>query len=266
MSKIQNTFLRWIREPLVVYFAVGAGTFALTRAWDQDMEAPIVVEKAIQAEIVAQYRERHGELPDREDLARAEQEWRREEALYREGLLRQLDKDDPIVRGRVIARLLDIERRLLPPLAAPTEAELKTWLGKHKGDYEMPTAYDYEMVELSPEVDATQFRVDELIGDVEGRAGPPRKMQRAQGQETIAAAHGSEFARRLTQFEVGRWILFQDGARTFFVRVERKRGGLPPWDQLRPRLEADFNEDRVQRLMAEREASIVKKYLVDVGE
>lgn len=266
MGALGESLLRWIKEPLVVYFAVGAGIFALTSVGGQGEEEPLVVDKAIQGEIVAQYRERHGRLPDPEERAQAEQEWRRDEALYREGLRRQLDKDDPIIRGRVIARLRDIERRLLPPLAAPQETELRTWLAQHTGDYETPVTYDYEMVELPPETDAPQTELEELLRELGQKAGSPQRMQRAQGEEKIAAAHGPEFAQRLAQLEVGKWILFQSDGRSIFVRVERKRGGLPAWEQLRPRLEADFKEDRVQRLMAEREAHILQKYLAGENE
>ncbi len=104
------------REPLVHFVALGALVFGVTwRAEAPDVRVTDAAVTTLERDLVA----RLGRALTPEERASVEAQALDDEALYREALALGLDRDDPVIRRRLIekARLL-----LTPPPRAPSES------------------------------------------------------------------------------------------------------------------------------------------------
>lgn len=73
-----------------------------------------------------------------EDLDRIVQEYIREEVLYREALALGLDRDDFIMRQRMVQKMEFISRDLSAETIEVTEADVRTYYEEHRDDYFEP--------------------------------------------------------------------------------------------------------------------------------
>ena len=95
--------MRLLREPLLHFFFLGAGIFALHAFLGSEtprQEAVVVTHGRI-AGLVADFTALHGRPPDaaeRDGIIRA---WVREEILFREALSLGLDREDAVIRDRL---------------------------------------------------------------------------------------------------------------------------------------------------------------------
>src|SRR5690606_34234798 len=69
------------------------------------------------------------------------------ELLYREGLALGLDRDDPVVRQRVIQKMEFVGTNLELP-QEPDEATLRAFMAEHAERYAGPPRYDVVLVTL----------------------------------------------------------------------------------------------------------------------
>jgi hypothetical protein len=72
-----------------------------------------------------------------------------EEILYREGLARGLDRDDRVVRRRVIDRMTELARPRIPD-HEPTEAELASWFSRYRHRFVRPATVSVEQIFFDP--------------------------------------------------------------------------------------------------------------------
>src|ERR1700741_2777765 len=118
---------RLLREPLVHFFAAGALLFALAehhRA-QSDIYRIVVTPQRVR-EISDNYKAEYGAPPPAATLARLIDQDVDEEVLYREGELRGLDRDDEIVRRRIVQKMRFLEQDLTAP-REPTEAQIEAY-------------------------------------------------------------------------------------------------------------------------------------------
>lgn len=108
----------------------------------------IVVGAHVDSESVEAFEESRGREPTRAERADLHRTWLDDEMLYREGLAMQLDKDDDIVRARVIARTLSVmeAKARLPPLS---EQHLRDWFESQRARYDEPARYDFQEAPIS---------------------------------------------------------------------------------------------------------------------
>jgi hypothetical protein len=99
--------MKWLREPLVHFLALGAGLFLLfALLGDSSGRDDRVVVSAAQVELLAQGFARTWQRPPTpEELSGLVEEYVREEIYYREALTMGLDRDDTIVRRRMQQKL-----------------------------------------------------------------------------------------------------------------------------------------------------------------
>ncbi|HEY8377722.1 MAG TPA: hypothetical protein VIK91_14600, partial [Nannocystis sp.] len=96
---------RLFREPLVPFVLVGLGLFVLHRLVAPDPDAPLRVDEARVEAARAGLTARLGRPPERAELAAALRDALDDERLVREARRLGLDRDDPIVRRRLIQKL-----------------------------------------------------------------------------------------------------------------------------------------------------------------
>jgi hypothetical protein len=246
-----------------VYFVLaGALIFLVDRALHRD-EAVIRVTPAVREELGRSLAGRLGHAPDPDEMAAEVERWIQEEALYREGLKMGLAVDDPVVRSRVAAKLMEIakERDVFAP---PTDAELHEFFERNKGRFASAARFDLEQVFIAqtraPGQDASaprdaRERAEEVLAKLRAGATPdglgdwfPRGT-RFSGESIgeIAQLLGDDAAREVPAYPVGQWNLVQ-GPRGFHaVRVTHADRDDPDFDKLRPAVALALDAERRDR-------------------
>ena len=247
---------RYVREPLLHFFLIGALLFA-TYSWLQrDLLTPteIVVSRGQLQSLQMQFERVWQRQPTQDELDGLIDNWVREEIFYREGIAMALDRDDPIVRRRVAQKLEFIIDSAAPTL--PSDAELQAWLDAHPDEYQIEPTYSLRQVFFDPgrhgsELDAVvaAARRDLESGRlVEGDTTLLPAAMSATRSVEVASVFGQEFAERLNTVTVGDWHgpMCSDFGVHLVELVERRSGGRATLDEVRAKLERDLLHSRTE--------------------
>jgi peptidyl-prolyl cis-trans isomerase C len=131
---------QFIAEPLVQFLALGAVIFAFTQLANRSGEeaaGAIVVDDARIARLSELYQAQMGAPPTADQLAHLVESFIREEVLYREARKLGLDRDDEIVRRRLVQKIEFLSSDLAA-IAEPSDAELRSYYQKHSEKFVMP--------------------------------------------------------------------------------------------------------------------------------
>ncbi len=218
---------RVAREPLVHFLVLGAALFALDAfvSGGED-EHTITITPALRRDVSAQW-ERVRAPTD--DPGAAMDNWLETEVLYREGLARGFDDDDPIVRNRIAAKMHAVleAQAIVPP---PSDAELRAWYRAHADRFAEHARVGFTQVFVQGDDDAAEARARELLAQLEAGASPARlgdtfsggRRYRGRTIASLADAFGEQFASGLDRAPVGRWTLRRSRHGYHLVRVEER--------------------------------------------
>src|SRR5690606_857473 len=99
--------------------------------------------------------------------------WVETEILYREGLARGFDADDPVVRDRIAAKMREILEA--QAIAAPPSREvLRAWYERNAERYVEHARIGFTHVFVDGTDEAAEARARELLDVVRGGASPAR--------------------------------------------------------------------------------------------
>lgn len=142
---------RLLREPLLHFALLGAAIFVLgdMRTRDDDRYR-IVMDDARIAALARTYAQQFGAPPSPVLLHTLVANDIDQEILYREGLAMGLDRDDEVIRRRVVQKVQFLEQGLAPP-AASSEAALRAFYDAHPALYTAPARVSFSHVYFSPD-------------------------------------------------------------------------------------------------------------------
>ncbi|HEY8946828.1 MAG TPA: peptidylprolyl isomerase [Polyangiaceae bacterium] len=256
----RRIWARWVREPLVHFLLLGALLFA-AQAWRERTAAThgrtILLTKATKVDLAREFEARAGRPPTAAELSAAIEGFRREEALYQEGLRQRLDRNDPQVRERVVTKLLELQRGLFVP-PQPTARQLDEFLERHRARYEVPERYDFEHVFVARASRDAKGRAQALLDELR-RGGPARDLGdpfasgrefAAQTPERLSRVFGAEFAAALPRLIPGTWTLVESQHGVHLVKLRLAEGGLPARETLGPRLIEDYQRAAEEAALA----------------
>ncbi len=140
-----------VREPLVHFAALGAAIFLAYRvvAPASTNDAEIVVTADRIDSLGAQFSGMHNGRPASDaELRGLIETYIRDEMLYRDGIALGLDRDDPVVRNRIIQKA-DILRGDAFSVE-PSDADLQAYLDAHRREFDIPGRLSFEQVYFDP--------------------------------------------------------------------------------------------------------------------
>ncbi len=142
---------RVLQEPLLHFLLLGAMIFVIAdwRGGGDDQHR-IVVDRARVAKLAQTYAQQFGGPPSPATLRRLVDNDVDEEVLYREGLAMHLDRDDEVIRRRIVQKVQFLEQDLNPP-AAPSDAALRAFYDSHHARYIAPPRIAFTHVYFSPD-------------------------------------------------------------------------------------------------------------------
>ncbi len=221
-----------LREPLLHFLLLGAILFGLDALLSKHPPSgakEIVVRGAVRAELAAQLERDRGAPPAPAELERAVHGWVDDEILYREGVARGFDRNDPALRSRIARKMLGVlsSQAIIPE---PTEAELAAWFRDNTERYADVARLDFTHVFLAGEDAAALRRADAILAQLRGGASPNGlgdrfsggRRYRGRALADLGLTFGEEFVRGLDEQPIGEWTLRRSRFGLHLVRVDRR--------------------------------------------
>ncbi len=249
---VRGVLRRVLSEPLAHFAGLGL-LFFVVHAALRGRGEPLVVDAARASRTGSELARRHGRAATPVEIAAALQVELDEERLYREGLALGLDRDDPIVRRRLIQKLRFVHEDLAEQ-GEPDDAALLAVRDAAPARYTAPARFALTQVfvarERHPDPEAVARGLQErlLAGEDPTGLGDLCVLGQRFGARTAAAYAGSfgeAFAAALLDMTPGTWSLAASSLGWHVVRVDAVRAPeLPELAALRPRLRSDWEAAR----------------------
>lgn len=264
-----------IREPLVQFLLLGLALFMLFNAVSGARGGAgrrIVVNDATVAEIVQRYQSVWQRAPTAEELQGLIETYVREELLFREGVERGLDRDDPVIRRRVLQKI-EVITEESSSRQAPTDAELEAYLAAHADRYGRQTVIGFDQVFFDPvrHAAAIEAHVDSALGRLRAGANPDgigdsSSLARSDAADvaSLASNYGQDFAASLAVLPLGVWSgPVGSGYGIHLVRVNtRTAGRASTLAEVRGAVERDWEHEHRERANADYLSKLRQKYTV----
>lgn len=214
-------------DPLWKFLLAGAAIYAADQWWasredagrtGEDIDSRIVIPASVVSALRAGLRKESGGAPTKRQERAAIDDIVRQEAMFREARRMGLDKNDIIIRRRLVQKT-EFLAEGLAQIEEPSDADLEAWLRSHEDGYRRPASVSFEHVYFSRDrrgehtgEDAARAlrRLGSSTG--RGRAAPSggdlfliEVGQRLVTHDQIARTFGPEFAAGVLALAPGRW-------------------------------------------------------------
>jgi hypothetical protein len=250
--------MRFLKDPLVHFLLIGASLFALS-AWRGEWIRGGRERIVIGADQVTQVRDAaellRGHAPSDAEVAELLEPTIRDEVLYREALALKLDAHDDEVRRRLVDKMSYLTQDTADP--APTsDAELRALYDGSPARFATPELATFEQVFFSPGERGDSLEADAAAGIAALRSGrepaevgdhtPLRASYESAPREQVAVLFGAALAQAVFTLPPGDWAgPFKSDFGLHAVRVRaRTERRLPPFDEIRDQVAAEFAADR----------------------
>lgn len=138
-----------MREPLLHFLVLGAVIFAAAQYEGAATHRnEVVIDPARVAQITRTYRQLYGFDPSPVTLRSLISSYIDEEIFYREGVALGLDKDDEVVRRRVVQKMQFVADNLRTP-ADPPEADQRAFYRTHQAQFSTPATVSFSHIFFS---------------------------------------------------------------------------------------------------------------------
>lgn len=269
---------RIIREPLV-HFVLLAGLIFLAHAWfserSQSAANTIVVSQADLERLAELYAVEAGSLPGERDMRGMLVDHVEQQALAREARKLGMAEDDTVIERR-LAQKMRFMLSDLDEIEPPSDEVLETWLSDHEDRFAEPARWSFQHVFFT---DAEAPEIAEALNTLNSEEeadwrslGEPFILQREYSElpaREITRLFGSGFTRAIQALEAGdAWQgPVQSALGTHLVRVRKQTDAyLPPLEDIRPAVEADWRNERQRERTAQEIQSIVDQYDVVMAD
>jgi peptidyl-prolyl cis-trans isomerase C len=210
------------RDPLVHFLVIGCALFGAYLLLEDDRGEPPPTEIRLTLDDLSQlltgFEAQWGRQPTQEEFNALVEDLIRQDVLYREALALGLDKDDTIVKRRMVQKM----QFLAEDLAAahePTGDELRDWFAQNSDLFVLPPRLSFRHLYFSPDKRGEHAREDAaaalevLEGEpqtaaAESSLGDAFMFQdyyRERTSQTIARDFGPEFAEAVMSLTPGSW-------------------------------------------------------------
>ena len=215
-----------------------------------------------------------------EDRQRLVDDYAREEALFREAMELNLDKNDQIIRRRLIQKIDYLAQGFYDEAEAITEDDLRNYYAEHRDEYKKPASATFTHVFVSSErhgVDQAQAIAAKLQQTLNSEAVPfenaPRYGERFlynrnyvnRDDDEIGSHFGDEFEQQLFAFETGeQW---QGPVQSTYgwhlvLLVKNTPAYIPPLEEIAANVFADAQRQQQQQVKRQAIDKLMAKYQI----
>jgi peptidyl-prolyl cis-trans isomerase C len=276
---------RLFREPLFHFLVTGAVLLGVVTLFERLTNAHNSAYRIqVSAPEIQRLREvwirQWGRAPDSRQMQNLIDDYVREEVMYREALASGLDKDDTIVRRRLVEKMEFLSQELAS--TPPSEKALQEYFEGNREKFQVPAEIAFSHIYFSSskrsstaEGDASRALArlsSERISTAQfSSIGDPFMLQNEyplQTQQQIKELFGDEFAGKLFQLEPGAWAgPLRSGYGFHLVRILQKLPSrVPELAEVRGQVLTDFKNRRLQTASEAFYSQLRRRYEVGVDK
>lgn len=194
-----------LRQPLFWFAIAGACLFLIDALFVSDRNE-IYVSAAQQQRLATLWQTQTGLTASEEELDSLVRNWIREEILYQEALRLGLDRQDSIIRRRLVQKLGFIAES--ESSAAPEVGVLQTFYQQNIDAYTLPLRYSLRQLYFQTEDDARQALAALELGTNASTLGESSMLNAQYAYRSaldLNATFGNGFSDRIAQLPVQSW-------------------------------------------------------------
>lgn len=195
-----------MREPLLWFLVVGVLLFSADNYFNQDRDT-IIVDAGIRDHLANLWQSQAGKSVSQQELDSLVQGWIKEEVFYREAIALGLDRDDSIIRRRLVQKLMFI----IDDVDADPEhqAELEAFYRANISAYTLPERYSFSQIYFK-NADSAKVIITRLEGGENWRDLADASMLNdsyvSRSKKELAANFGAAFIPRLDDLVLSEWV------------------------------------------------------------
>jgi parvulin-like peptidyl-prolyl isomerase len=221
-----------------------------------------------------------GHAPDAEQIDNLIQDYVREEIYYREALASGLDKEDTIIRRRLVEKMEFLSQEIAS--GEPSDADLQQFFANHAQRYSLPAEAGFIHIYFSSsrrrptafeDARAALSRIESnRLSPAEAAGLGDRFMLQAeyppQTADQIKNLFGGEFAGKVLALNAGTWEgPIKSTYGWHLVRVtERVAPRQPTLDEVSTQVAIDFKNQRLQTASENYYARLRQHYMVEIDQ
>jgi peptidyl-prolyl cis-trans isomerase C len=268
-----------MREPLLHFLLLGALLWTLTSHLTHSAtERHIRISRADIAGIIANYRQQYGSQPSTAQLDALTDAFVREEIYYREAVQQGLDRDDEIVRRRLVQKYEFLQQDLAT-IPQPHEADLAAWYAAHQGQYRRPARVSFTQIYFSPDTRGEQAAYDNALRErsslvSSGRTRAPQDGDAFPGTTDFSSLTAQDVERvfgpgslsdSIFALPLATWSApLRSGLGWHLVRVDaREPAQTPPQSEVSERVRRDWLEAQRERHNDDSYARLKARYTIE---
>ena len=194
-----------LRQPLLWFLCISGALF-IADARTANQPDTIVVSPAVRQRIVLLWETQMGAPPSANELESLIAGWIEEEALYREAIRLGLEREDSIIRRRLVQKLNFIAES--DPVAEPEEATLEAFYTSNIDDYTLPERLTFRQLTFREDASALIALAALASGAEADELGESTMLTRAYSSRSALALNstfGMGFAAQIDTTALSAW-------------------------------------------------------------
>lgn len=278
---------RFVREPLLHFLVAGAVLFGLATLFERFTDADANASRIqVSTPEIQRLREvwirQWGRSPDSRQMESLINDYVRDEILYREALASGLDKDDTIIRRRLVEKMEFLSQELAS--TTPSDKDLHEYFDRNRDTFRIPAQIAFTHIYFSTskrgsgaEDDANRALAGLSSNGVSSAQfstlGDPFMLQNEyplQTQQQVKELFGEEFAGKLFRLAPGAsaWVgPLRSGYGFHLVHILQKLPSrVPELAEVQSEVLTDLRNHRLQTTSETFYAQLRRKYQVDVDK
>lgn len=235
-----------LKQPLLWFLAIGLALFIADSRIPESRDE-IVVTAALRDRLATLWTTQTGLVATEAELNSLVDNWLKEEILYREALRMGLDREDSIIRRRLVQKLGFItESETIP---TPEEGELEDFYRENIDEYTLPVRYSFRHHYFQQRAAAENALARINEGAAAQEYGEPTMLNPAYAYRSaldLNAVFGAGFAGQLETVAAGGWQgPVQSGFGFHLVWIDTIHPSeVTPFDGIRQQVLQDFQRAR----------------------
>ena len=277
-ARLRRVAGRVVREPFVHFVLAGALLFAVSEYLEARANFSRVTITAAQVQsLITNYRLENGSAPTAQQVDALVDNLIKEEIFYHQALRLGLDKNDEIVRRRLVQKYEFLQQDL-GVVSEPTEEKLRDFYYAHAANYTLPVRASFGQVYFSVDLhgeQAAQQRAAQLLATLnasgataatgEGDTFPGPTDYSALNPLQVNRVFGeSELSREIFRALPGHWVgPLRSGYGWHLVRVsEQLPPSLAPYSEVQDAVRRDYLDVERGRRNAEALAKLKRSFTI----
>jgi peptidyl-prolyl cis-trans isomerase C len=256
---------RWLREPLLHFLIAGALIFVLGKRFDPSRGSgphsnQIRVSAAETQRLSDVFTRQSGHPPDPAQMKSLIDDYVRDEVFYRDALSSNLDKDDTIIRRRLVEKMEFLSQELAA--APPSEEDVVDYFQKNRKRFRIPEQVAFSHIYFSTAKRGSRTESDARAALAILLSKNERQVQLSdlgdsfmlqneyplQTQQQIGELFGKDFAEQLSRLNSGDWAgPIRSGYGFHLVLISQKvPARIPDLAEVRSQVLTAFQNYRLQ--------------------